>query len=164
MGCTRYTLRLIWCMILGTGVIMGAFWAYESLNFGGFWAWDPVENASIFPWLVLVAAVHVLIVYKNTGHSYFTATLLTLLSFVLVWYSSFLSRSGIGRYIGTRFYRYRLVLAAGYRHLIFLAISIYCWLAAGNNLPITKKDEDTYSREFWMFVGARYSWACHACN
>jgi cytochrome c-type biogenesis protein CcmF len=71
-------------MILGTGVVMGSFWAYESLNFGGFWAWDPVENASIFPWITMVAAVHVLIVYKNTGHSYFTATFLMLISFVLV--------------------------------------------------------------------------------
>src|SRR6201996_8948634 len=82
-------------MILGTGVIMGALWAYESLNFGGFWAWDPVENASIFPWLTMVAGLHVLIVFKNTGHSYFTASFLVLISFVMVLYSSFLARSGI---------------------------------------------------------------------
>ena len=41
-------------MILGTGVIMGSFWAYESLNFDGFWAWDPVENAALIPWLTLI--------------------------------------------------------------------------------------------------------------
>ncbi|WP_317169550.1 cytochrome c biogenesis protein CcsA [Mucilaginibacter humi] len=82
-------------MILGTGIIMGAFWAYESLSFGGFWAWDPVENASIIPWLILVGAVHVMIVYKNTGHSYITAAILVLMSFVLVLYASFLTRSGV---------------------------------------------------------------------
>ena len=38
--------------ILGLGIMMGAAWAYESLNFGGYWAWDPVENASLVPWLV----------------------------------------------------------------------------------------------------------------
>src|SRR5258708_11680543 len=82
-------------MMFGIGVIMGSLWAYESLNFGGFWAWDPVENASIFPWLTLVGGLHVLIVYKNTGHSYFTATFLVMLSFIMVLYSSFLARSGV---------------------------------------------------------------------
>src|SRR6202012_4801629 len=76
-------------MVLGTGVIMGSLWAYESLNFGGFWAWDPVENGSIFPWLMLVGGLHVMIVYKNTGHSFFTATFLVLMSFVMVLYMSF---------------------------------------------------------------------------
>ena len=63
------TYSLFAIMVLGTGIIMGSFWAYESLTFGGFWAWDPVENASIIPWLILVAALHVLVIYKNTGHS-----------------------------------------------------------------------------------------------
>ena len=82
-------------MVLGTGIIMGSFWAYEALNFGGFWAWDPVENASIIPWLTLIAAVHVILAYKSSGHSYFTATFLTIISFILVLYASFLTRSGI---------------------------------------------------------------------
>src|SRR5690606_6592435 len=43
---------------LGTGIMMGGAWAYESLTFGGYWAWDPVENASLVPWLTLVAALH----------------------------------------------------------------------------------------------------------
>jgi cytochrome c-type biogenesis protein CcmF len=143
------------CMVLGTGVIMGAFWAYESLNFGGFWAWDPVENASIFPWLVLVAAVHVLIVFKNTGHSYFTATLLTLLSFVLEWYSSFLARSGVlGESSVHAFTDLGLFWQLVIGLLIFLAVSAYLLIVRWKELPITKKDEETYSREFWMFVGA----------
>ncbi|TSD67110.1 cytochrome C biogenesis protein [Inquilinus sp. KBS0705] len=143
------------CMVLGTGVIMGAFWAYESLNFGGFWAWDPVENASIFAWLVLVAAVHVLIVFKNTGHSYFTATLLTLLSFVLVWYSSFLARSGVLGDSSVHAFTdlglfWQLVIGV----MVFLVITVYLLVSRWKELPITKKDEETYSREFWMFVGA----------
>ncbi|MCB0793757.1 MAG: cytochrome c biogenesis protein CcsA, partial [Flavobacteriales bacterium] len=43
-------------MVLGTGILMGGAWAYEALSFGGFWAWDPVENASLVPWITLVAA------------------------------------------------------------------------------------------------------------
>ena len=41
--------------MLGLGIMMGAMWAYESLTFGGYWAWDPVENASLVPWLILIA-------------------------------------------------------------------------------------------------------------
>ena len=48
--------------IFGLGIMMGAAWAYESLNFGGYWAWDPVENASLVPWLVLVAGIHTLLI------------------------------------------------------------------------------------------------------
>ncbi|MFD0794467.1 cytochrome c biogenesis protein CcsA [Mucilaginibacter litoreus] len=146
---------LFGCMVLGTGIIMGSFWAYESLNFDGFWAWDPVENASIFPWLVLVAAVHVLIVFKNSGHSYFTAAFLTMLSFVLVWYSSFLARSGVlGETSVHAFTDLGLFwqLVAGI--FVFLGIMVYLLISRWKEMPITKKDEDTYSREFWMFVGA----------
>ena len=46
---------------------MGAYWAYETLNFGGYWNWDPVENAIYVPWLVLIAAIHVMIAYKKSG-------------------------------------------------------------------------------------------------
>ncbi len=55
--------------ILGLGIMMGAKWAYESLTFGGYWAWDPVENASLVPWLILVAGIHTQLVYNSTGHS-----------------------------------------------------------------------------------------------
>lgn len=82
-------------MILGTGVLMGGAWAYEALSFGGFWAWDPVENASMVPWLTLVGAAHLMIVNKNKGNSVFSAILLCVSSFILVLYSTFLTRSGI---------------------------------------------------------------------
>ncbi len=142
-------------MILGTGVIMGSLWAYESLNFGGFWAWDPVENASIFPWLTLVAGLHVMIVFKNTGHSYFTATFLVLISFIMVLYSSFLARSGIlGETSVHAFTDLGMFAQLVAYVLIFLFIAAYFLIARWKELPITKKDEETYSREFWMFVGA----------
>lgn len=96
-----------------------------------------------------------MIVYKNTGHSYVTATILVLISFIMVLYSSFLARSGV---LGdTSVHAFtdlgmfgQLVLYV----LVFLAISVWLVVARFKELPITKKDEDTYSREFWMFVGA----------
>lgn len=142
-------------MILGAGIIMGSFWAYEALNFGGFWAWDPVENASIIPWLTLIAGVHVMIAFKNTGHAYFTAIALIFISFILVLYASFLTRSGI---LGeTSVHSFTDMGMFG--HLIlyilaFLAIAVYFIATRWKELPITHKDEETYSREFWMFIGA----------
>ena len=142
-------------MVLGTGIIMGAFWAYESLTFGGFWAWDPVENASLIPWLVMVGALHVMIVYKNTGHSYITATILVLTSFILVLYASFLTRSGI---LGDSSV-HAFTDAGMFWHLVadvvlFLGLAITLLVIRWKGLPSTTKDEETYSREFWMFVGA----------
>ncbi|HEX7365614.1 MAG TPA: cytochrome c biogenesis protein CcsA, partial [Pelobium sp.] len=142
-------------MILGTGIIMGSFWAYEALNFGGFWAWDPVENASIIPWLTLIAAVHVMIAYKNSGHSYFTATFLVVISFVLVLYASFLTRSGI---LGETSVHAFTSMGMDTQLLIFLGtffiIPFVLFISNWKALPITKKDEETYSREFWLFIGA----------
>lgn len=82
-------------MILGTGILMGGAWAYEALSFGGFWAWDPVENASLVPWLTLVGAGHLMLVNKRKETSLFSTFLLTMVSFILVLYSTFLTRSGV---------------------------------------------------------------------
>jgi cytochrome c-type biogenesis protein CcmF len=81
--------------VLAVGVMMGGAWAYESLSFGGYWAWDPVENASLVPWLTLVAGIHTLLIYKHTGRSLQTSFFLIALTFILILYSTFLTRSGI---------------------------------------------------------------------
>jgi cytochrome c-type biogenesis protein CcmF len=80
---------------LGAGILLGGAWAYESLSFGGFWAWDPVENASLVPWLVLVAGVHCLQITIKRGRALFVSILFSLAPFLLVLYSTFLTRSGI---------------------------------------------------------------------
>ncbi|RZK75638.1 MAG: cytochrome C biogenesis protein, partial [Pedobacter sp.] len=142
-------------MILGAGIIMGSFWAYEALNFGGFWAWDPVENASIIPWLTLIAGVHVMIAFKNTGHAFFTAIVLVFLSFILVLYASFLTRSGI---LGeTSVHSFTDMGMFGHLilyNVVFLILPTVFLVLRWKELPITNKDEETYSREFWMFIGS----------
>lgn len=142
-------------MVLGTGIIMGAFWAYEALNFGGYWAWDPVENASLIPWLTLIAGVHVMIAYRHSGHSYAAAVILVLMSFILVLYASFLTRSGI---LGEASVHAFTDLGMSGQLILFIlaffAISVWMVASRWKELPVTKKDEDTYSREFWLFIGA----------
>lgn len=86
---------LVGVMILGAGIIMGGYWAYESLTFGGYWAWDPVENAALIPWLILIAAVHIMLIYKSTGNALYSSYIFTIIAFLLVLYATFLTRSGI---------------------------------------------------------------------
>jgi cytochrome c-type biogenesis protein CcmF len=83
--------------ILGTGILMGGAWAYEALSFGGFWAWDPVENSSLVPWLTLVAGAHLLLINRNRKQpmALFSTYYFLLISFLLVLYSTFLTKSGI---------------------------------------------------------------------
>jgi len=82
-------------MILGLGIMMGGYWAYGVLGWGGYWAWDPVENSSFIPWLVIVAAIHTMIAQKRTGGYKKTNLILCITAYLLVLYSTFLTRSGI---------------------------------------------------------------------
>ncbi len=81
--------------VLGFGIMLGGFWAYETLGWGGFWAWDPVENSSLIPWLVCVALVHTMLTQKQTGGLVKTNFFLAVSAFILVLYSTFLTRSGV---------------------------------------------------------------------
>ena len=80
---------------LGAGIMLGGYWAYGVLGWGGYWAWDPVENASLVPWLTGMALVHTLLAQMRTGKFRRTNFILAIVSFILVVYSTFLTRSGI---------------------------------------------------------------------
>ena len=81
--------------VLGLGIMMGGYWAYGVLGWGGYWAWDPVENSSLIPWIIAVAGIHTMLVQKKTGGYKKTNLILAVLAFLLVLYSTFLTRSGI---------------------------------------------------------------------
>lgn len=142
-------------MILGTGILMGGAWAYEALSFGGFWAWDPVENASLIPWLITVAGLHLLVVVKSTGHALRSAFIMLFLAFFFVLYASFLTRSGI---LGDSSVHSFVVSGLENQLLLFLAFFtlLGIWLIARNwkHMPIIEKEEAGSSREFWMFIGS----------
>lgn len=141
-------------MVLGTGILMGAAWAYEALSFGGFWAWDPVENASLVPWITLVAAAHVMLIQKNNQHSLITAFILVISTFILILYSTFLTRSGI---LGdTSVHAFtdlgmsgQLIFYMGF----FVVLSLFLLVKNWKRIPKSQHEEHTYSREFWMFIG-----------
>jgi cytochrome c-type biogenesis protein CcmF len=144
--------------VLGTGILMGGAWAYESLSFGGFWAWDPVENMSFVPWLMVVAGLHMLLVYRYTKQSLVSTYVFFILAFALVLYSTYLTRSGrLGdtsvhaftdeglepQLIG--YMTFFIVLG-----FTLLGIRVFKKEIPGSDL----KEEDIKSREFWMFIGS----------
>ncbi len=141
--------------ILGLGILMGGAWAYEALSFGGYWAWDPVENMSLVPWLVLVAGIHTALVSKNTGYSIKTTYLFMLLTFVMIVYSTFLTRSGV---LGDTSVHAFTEMGLEWQLVIFLAtfliLSIALLISRRKSIPSPKKEESAYSKEFWLFIGA----------
>ncbi len=80
--------------ILGLGLIMGGFWAYETLGWGGFWAWDPVENVSFVPWVLGIGLIHGLIIQITRGRYIGANLILAGLPFIAFVYGTFLTRSG----------------------------------------------------------------------
>lgn len=88
-------------MVLGLAIMLGGYWAYGVLGWGGYWGWDPVENSSLVPWIVGVAGIHTMLVQKKSqakggpGRFVKTNLILAILTYVLVMYSTFLTRSGI---------------------------------------------------------------------
>ena len=80
---------------LTLGIALGSWWAYRVLGWGGFWFWDPVENASLLPWLAGTAFIHVLRLVEKRGMVRAWAALLALISFALSLLGTFLVRSGI---------------------------------------------------------------------
>jgi cytochrome c-type biogenesis protein CcmF len=141
--------------VLGLGVMMGAAWAYESLSFGGYWAWDPVENASLVPWLTLVAGLHTNIIYKQTGYSLRPTYFFYIISFSLVLYSTFLTRSGI---LGDTSVHAFTDLGMNVQLLLFLLVfvvpALFLYIRQYKSIPTIAKEESTYSREFWIFIGS----------
>lgn len=140
--------------ILGLGILMGGAWAYEALSFGGFWAWDPVENSSLVPWLVLVGAGHLMLINRNKMKSIFSAFALALFSFLLVVYSTYLTKSGILGETSVHSFADGLPGQLIIFLLFYLGVALFFLFKNGGQF-LKKSEEDAFwSREFWMFLGA----------
>jgi cytochrome c-type biogenesis protein CcmF len=140
--------------ILGTGILMGGAWAYEALSFGGYWAWDPVENMSLVPWLILIAGLHTNLIARNTDNAIRSTYVYYILSFVLIVYSTFLTRSGIlGETSVHAFTEMGLEWQLVFFIFAFLGLGFGLLFYRMKHIPTVEKEEATSSREFWMFIG-----------
>lgn len=141
--------------ILGLGIMMGAKWAYESLNFGGYWAWDPVENASLVPWLILVAGLHTQLIFNATGHSLRATYLFYILGFILILYSTYLTRSGDLQDTSVHaFVTSGMNWQLRFFVFVFLIPAALLFIWRYKQIPHIRKEENSWSREFWMFIGS----------
>lgn len=141
-------------MSLGAGILMGGAWAYEALSFGGFWAWDPVENSSLVPWILMVAATHAMLIYQAKRNSLLSSFLLVSLSFLMVLYSTFLTRSGILGESSVHAFTDMGMMGQLVFYMLFFIVLTTVLLLINHKLLISKRTEDRLSsREFWIFIG-----------
>jgi len=114
-----------------------------------------VENASLVPWLVMIAGLHTQVVYNATGHSLRATYLFLILGFTLILYSTFLTRSGIlgdtsvHAFVGSGMDLQLILLIC-----IFFIPAISIFIARFRHILHVSKEENTWSREFWMFIGS----------
>ena len=93
VSCRRWLLAS-W-VLLSVGIVLGAQWAYVELGWGGYWAWDPVENASLLPWLTSTALLHTLMMQARRGTFRIWNAGLIALTFILCIFGTYLTRSGV---------------------------------------------------------------------
>ncbi|ARU65368.1 c-type cytochrome biogenesis protein CcmF [Histophilus somni] len=138
-------------VFLTLGIVLGSWWAYYELGWGGWWFWDPVENASLMPWLAGTALLHSLAVTEKRGSFKAWTVLLAILAFSLCLLGTFLVRSGIlvsvhafasdptrGLYI----LAYLIVVIGG-------SLALYAYKG---NLIRTRNNAERYSRETMLLI------------
>ena len=129
---TRPWTTVAWAFLTG-GIMLGSWWAYSELGWGGWWFWDPVENASFMPWLVATALIHSLAVTEQRGAFRAWTLLLAITGFSLSLLGAFLVRSGVLVSV----HAFATDPARGLFILLFLvlvigtALALYAWRAAG---------------------------------
>jgi len=140
----RWTL-FTW-LALGCGIILGGWWAYQELGWGGYWAWDPVENASLMPWLTGTAFVHSIIIQEKKNMLKVWNMVLILVTFLLSIFGTFLTRSGIVSSVHSFTESAIGPFFLGFV-LLILGASIYLLLTRLNELKSEKRMESFVSRE-----------------
>jgi cytochrome c-type biogenesis protein CcmF len=152
-----YNWMLFSAAILGLGIALGGVWAYQTLGWGGFWGWDPVENASLLPWILVIALIHTARVQITNGRLKKTNFLLAIFSFVFVLYATYITRSGVMSKMSVHSFDkpegpvfYLLTAFLG----IFILIGLINLLAKLKDLRSTYESMKPISREFALTIGS----------
>lgn len=136
---------------LGAGIIIGGYWSYKVLGWGGYWGWDPVENASLLPWLAGIALMHGMILQRTRQKLCKTNFVLAAFSFILIIYCTFLTRSGVladfsvHSFVDLGITGWLVIFM-----LVFLAISLGLIIMRAKDVPVPSKGRNVnfFSREF----------------
>lgn len=136
-------------------IFLGGYWAYETLSFGGYWAWDPVENASLVPWIVGVAGIHTMLVQRRSASSKKASIIFAILAYVLVVYQTFLTRSGV---LGESSVHSFVDLGLYNQLLMFMftmiIVAVVLFVMRYKEMPSQEREDPIISKEFMMFSGA----------
>lgn len=141
---------------LGAGIIIGGYWSYKVLGWGGYWGWDPVENASLLPWLAGTALMHGMILQQSRRKLRKTNFVLAAFSFLLVIYCTFLTRSGILADFSV--HSFQDLGITGWLVLfmfVFITIALWFFVTRVREIPVSDKGAafSYFSREFGL-IGA----------
>jgi cytochrome c-type biogenesis protein CcmF len=138
---------------LGLALLLGGYWAYETLGWGGYWAWDPVENSAMVPWLTSTALIHGLLTQRAHGGMRRTNFALAVITYILVFYATFLTRSGVLSSFSVHSF-----VAEGLKIILIasLCICVVVGIAAlairWRDIPIRPLSEKLLSRDSFMVL------------
>jgi cytochrome c-type biogenesis protein CcmF len=141
-------------VMLGAGNVLGAFWAYKTLGWGGFWGWDPVENSSFVPWVISLALLHGMILERRSGAFRRINLLLASFLFLLVVYGTFLTRSGVLSDFSVHSFTdlgINVYLVGFMILFVVLTAVLFAWRAKG--IVSASLSYNIYGREFALFGG-----------
>ncbi|MCF5899908.1 heme lyase NrfEFG subunit NrfE [Aeromonas veronii] len=147
-------------VFLTAGIVLGSWWAYYELGWGGWWFWDPVENASLLPWLLGTALLHALIVCEKRGAYSHAVLLLSIFTFALSLLGTFVVRSGVL----TSVHAFAVDPSRGLTLLLLLGLLLTCALTL---FALRADIRAPYARfGFWSkegLLGAAILLLCVAC-
>ncbi len=145
---------LLSLVTLGTAIMLGGYWAYETLGWGGYWGWDPVENASLVPWLFTGALTHGMLLQRSRNRFRKLNLFLAVMSYLLVVYATFLTRSGVLSDFSVHSFvdlgiTGWLVFNMSFFFLLGVGMLLWRWRA----IPSEVGDEPFLSRTIFFVVG-----------
>ena len=141
-------------LLLSAGIILGAWWSYMELGWGGYWAWDPVENSSLVPWLIATAYLHTAMVENARGKLYRSNAFLMALVTISAFFSTYLVRGGVVNSVhafGQSAVGMPLLLFV----LLFLAFASFAAISApatGEGLESPLSREGLLTCTAWIFL------------
>ena len=158
---TRRWTMVAW-FFLGTGILLGGKWAYVELGWGGYWAWDPVENASLMPWLLGTAFLHSVMIQEKKGMMKIWNMVLVILTYTMSIFGTFLTRSGIvssvhafaQSSIGGYFLAFIIIALASALYLMFDRLD---YLKTENSLDSMASREAGFMFNNLLFVAACFA-------
>ncbi len=141
-------------LVLGTAILMGGYWAYKTLGWGGYWGWDPVENASFIPWLFGTVLIHGLYLERTKGRFRRANYVFTFLTYISVLYGTFLTRSGVladfsvHSFVDLGISGWLTFLLGG-----FMVLGLYLIVSRWREIPTLPTEDPFLSRGTFLVLG-----------